>query len=233
MDQKPEELQGDSTGREGVRRVLVGQYMFHEAKHHPGITDWTTAPAPTLPKAHSLADIYKCLHQGEFGVGHSIEDPARFADILAYELLRAEANSAEPVLENVSADGSVFRVNLRPYRRLFAGREESACALLVEACLKSAEAHKGGRENFIASLDAFRHLNKRGELAVQGRSYVFPDELVALFLAQVNDFIHQAGNLPVLSHSPIYRTYNSPSYRVVDRTTLERSALVFLFQELQ
>ncbi len=187
----------------------------------------------TVPKAHTVADVYKCLHQGEFGVGHSIDDPQRFAQMLARDLLEADENRAEPVLENVSADGSVFRVNLRPYRKIFAGREESATDLLVKTCMDSAVVHKGSAKDFLASLNSFRYLNAKAELVVQSRSYVFPDELVALFLVQVRDFLHASGNVPVLSHSPIYRNYNSPSYRVVDRETLERSDLAFLFQELQ
>jgi hypothetical protein len=233
MDQKPDEIQDDVARREGIRRVLVGQYMFHEAWHHPEFIGETRGHAPTLPKAHTVADIYKCLHQGEFGVGHSIEDPGRFAHALVQELLSAEENFTDPVLESVSADGSVFRVNLRPYRRIFANREESGTHLLVEACLNSAKTHKGSREKFITSLGSFRHLNANGELVVQNRQYLFPDELVALFLIQVRDFMQASGNPPVLSHSPVYRNYNAPSYRVVDRATLERSALTFLFQELQ
>jgi hypothetical protein len=233
MEQKPDKIQGEQARCEGIRRVLVGQYMFHEAMHHPELAGASSERVPTTPKAHTVADIYKCLHQGEFGVGHSIQDPGRFALILAHELLKADASSTEPVLEDVSADGSVFRVNLRPFRKIFVGREESASDLLARACVNSAAAHKGSRENFVPSLNCFRHLNRKGELTVQGRSYVFPDELVGLFLVQVGDFIQASGHIPVLSHSPIYRDYNAPSYRVVDRVTLERSELAFLFQELQ
>jgi hypothetical protein len=232
MNQESKQIQAE-VRREGLRNVIVGQYMFHETRHHPELASEPTEPVPTLPRAHTVADIYKCLHQGEFGVGHSIEDPKKFAHMLGQDLLRAEARSDEPVLENVSLDGRVYRVNLRPYRKIFVRREQSATDLLVEACMKSAVAHRGSRENFMVTLDCFRSLNKNGELAVRGRSYMFPDELVALFLVQVRDFMSASGNIPVLSHSPIYRNYNSPSYRVVDRATLENSDLAFLFQELQ
>jgi hypothetical protein len=233
MDRDSEKIGDQLARRESLRRVLVGQYMFHEAMHHPEPVDEMAECVPTLPKAHTVADVYKCLHQGEFGVGHSIDDPERFAQVLARELLETNENPTEPVLENVSADVSVFRVNLRPYRKIFAGREEFATSLLVKACMDSAVVHKGSAKNFLESLNGFRYLNANSELVVQSRSYVFPDELVALFLVQVRDFIQASGNVPVLSHSPIYRSYNSPSYRVVDRKTLERSDLAFLFQELQ
>jgi hypothetical protein len=56
---------------------------------------------------------------------------------------------------------------------------------------------------------------------------------VRLFLLQVKDFIKTTGNIPVLGHSPVYKKFNAPSYRVVDRNTLEHSELAFLIQEPQ
>jgi hypothetical protein len=232
MKQDQEQILDDARC-EGLRRVLVGQYMFHEARHHTKRFDDTFEIVPTALKAHTVADVYKCLHQGEFGVGHSIEDPSSFTHNLAEELARAETNSEEPVLEDVSPNSSVFRVNLGPYLRILAGRKQDAADLLAETCVNSAAVHKGSPENFIASLYGFRRLNREGKLVVQSRSYMFPNELVELFLVQVDDFIKVSGNIPVLSHSPIYRNYNAPSYRVVDRATLERSNLAFLFEELQ
>jgi hypothetical protein len=233
MNHKTEQVQSNIATREGLRNVLLTQYACHEANHHPELAGGATERVPTVPKAHTLADIYKCLHQGEFGVGHSIEDPTTFARRLAFELLEAEPNSTEPLLENVSSSGSVFRVNLRPYRRRFAGRDEWASSLLVQICLDSAVVHKGSDKDFIASLAWFRELNNSGELAIQGRCYMFPGELVDLFLRQVNDFIKKAESIPVLSHSPVYKKYNAPSYRVVDRASLEGSALAFLLEEAQ
>ncbi|MBI5248188.1 MAG: hypothetical protein HY912_01725 [Desulfomonile tiedjei] len=217
--------------REGVRRVLVEQYVFHEAKHHTDTVEGATEPVPTPVEAHALADIYKCLHQGEFGIGHSIEDSFKFAALLSAELLSAHPNAAEPILENVSPKGGVFRINLRPYRQRFLGRERSASGVLLEVCLNSATSHAGSGKDFIAALEWFRDLNDKGDLAIGERFYAFPSELLRLFLAQVKDFIETTGNIPVLSHSQVYKRYNAPSYRVVDRKTLERSDLAFLIQE--
>lgn len=233
MNHKTEQAQSNAATREGIRHVLLTQYACHEANHHPELAGRATERVATVPKAHTLADIYKCLHQGEFGVGHSIEDAETFARRLAFELLEAQPNCTEPLLENVSPSGSVFRVNLRPYRQRFAGRDEWASSLLVEICLDSAAAHKGNDKDFIASLGWFRELNNSGELVVQDRCYMFPGELVDLFLRQVNDFIKRAESIPVLSHSPVYKKYNAPSYRVVDRATLEGSALAFLLEKSQ
>ena len=233
MNHETEQVKSNLATREGLRSVLLTQYAWHETDHHPDLSGRATEQVPTAPKAHTLADIYKCLHQGEFGVGHSIEDAATFARRLAFELLKAKPNSTEPLLENVSPSGSIFRVNLRPYRQRFTGRDEWASSLLVGICLDSAAVHKGSDKGFIASRAWFRELNNGGELAIQGRCYMFPGELVDLFLRQVNDFIKKAESIPVLSHSPVYKKYNAPSYRVVDRATLGGSALAFLLEEAQ
>jgi hypothetical protein len=62
-------------------------------------------------------DFYKLLYQGEFGVGHILGEGAR-------KRLQEEAISIdladhpdEPLVEAVSEDGSMVRVNLRPYLR--------------------------------------------------------------------------------------------------------------------
>ncbi len=227
------QVRGNTSGSEGLRHVLLAQYALHEANHHSECGGGKAEHVPTLPKAHTVADIYKCLHQGQFGVGHSIEDPVRFANLLALELVRAEPNSAEPVLENVSPAGSVFRVNLRPFRRIFAGRDELASHLLAGLCLSSAAIQTGSKKDFIMSLKWFRELNNSGELAIRGRSYMFPGELVDLFLEQVNDFVRTTASIPVLGHSLVYKKFNAPSYRVVDRTVLAHSALAFLLQDAQ
>jgi hypothetical protein len=228
-----EQVRGNTAGRKGVRHVLLAQYALHEASLHSECGRGAAEHVPTVPKAHTIADIYKCLHQGQFGVGHSIEDPVKFAKLLAIDLARAEPNSAEPVLENVSPAGSVYRVNLRPFRRIFAGRDELASRLLAGLCLSSAATQIGSRKDFIKSLEWFRDLNNCGELAIHGRSYMFPGNLVDLFLEQVNDFVRTTGSIPVLGHSTVYKRFNAPSYRVVDRAVLEHSSLATVLQDAQ
>lgn len=233
MQKENGQLQRHAVTREGVRRVLVEQYAFHEARNRPNAQGDATKRISTAPGVHALADIYKCLHQGEFGIGHSIEDPYKFAGLLRSELLIAQPIADEPILENVSPNDAVFRINLRPYRQRFLGRERSAAGLLLEVCFNSAATHKGSEENFATALELFRDLNDNAELALDERSYVFPSKLVSTFLAEVDEFIRITGTIPVLSHSPGYKKYNAPSYRVVDRETLEKSDLAFLIQEPQ
>jgi hypothetical protein len=57
----------------------------------------------------------KCLHQGEYGVGYTIEYPEGFKQRLNQELMREATPDRirEPAAENVSPDGKMLRINLR------------------------------------------------------------------------------------------------------------------------
>ncbi len=205
------------------RAILCQQYAWHEANH------WPAAPPGPLttvvPRIHTLADIYKCLYQGEFGIGHSIDSAAMFRELLERELQRASGGLDEPLWEQVAPDGAILRLNLRPYRQLFPTELGRAVELLVDVCLASAAQVQGEPSRFLAALAAFQEANAQGELVAAGRVFVFPPALVTAFLQQVQDFWTQQGGLPVLSHSAVYRRYNRPSYRVVSRTVLQQSPL--------
>jgi len=85
----------------------------------------------------------------------------------------------------------------------------------------------------MASLEIFKDLNNSGELAIQGRSYMFPSESANDLVTQVDGFVRTFGNVPVLSHSLAYKQHNAPSYRVVDREALESSPLATLLEKIQ
>jgi len=214
--------------RDNLRDLLVQQYLLHEVEHHPFHVTQNGESKPVKPLAHDLIDIYKCLHQGEFGVAHTVDDPDRFRDRLHHELLGIQPVSNEPVLENVAIDGAIMRVNFRPYRALFVDDIHKACDLLAEACLTSADIPKGSSERFLSVLHGFKDLNKAGELVVGKIVYAFPTEMVDIFLREVRDLARRLGEIPVFSHSPTYRRLNSPSYRVVDRSAIQQSALAFI-----
>lgn len=214
-----------------LKELLIQQYLLHEFDHHPSPVAHAHGPIPTEPYAHELVDIYKCLHQGEFGVAHTIDDPGRFRDRLYHELRESQPGSDEPVLENVAVDGAVMRLNLRPYRALFGDDTGKACDLLAEACLRSADIPKGSYERFLSALYSFKDLNMAGELVVGNVIYVFPNEMVEHFLMQVKGLARRLGEIPVFSHSTNYRRLNTPSYRVVDLSVIQQSALAFIIEQ--
>lgn len=217
------------THSEGIRQVLVAQYFLHEARHHPPSPAQDDQPTVVIPRAHTLADVYKCLHQGEFGIGHDVHDHAEFKDRLADELRAVPAIADEPILESIAPDDSIFRINLRPYKSLFADDDfTAACELLTQICVESAKVDRGSIERFFETLSLFRELNNHGELAVEGTAYAFPGPLLDRFLKDIVALARTLRSIPVLGHSDIYRYLNEPSYRVVEETGLKQSPLAFL-----
>lgn len=215
----------------GLRELVCSQYSLHEVAHQRPDTPARSAESPIVPLAHTPADVYKLLHQGEFGVGHIIGDVDYFSGNLARELMRANPDAQDPLLEQVSVDGAVFRVNLGPYRRLFLGDESNAHGLLLQVCLASASGPRGNESSFIATLSNFRELNNNYQLAVGEDIFAFPPHMLANFFQEVSAFVERFGTVPVLSHSPAYKRLNAPSYRVADFESLENSALAFLVKE--
>jgi len=55
-------------------------------------------------------DVYKLLFQGVFGVGHILSEGARKRLEEEAESLNIEDHPAEPLIERVSADGSMVRM---------------------------------------------------------------------------------------------------------------------------
>jgi hypothetical protein len=214
-----------------LKKLLIDQYLLHEIQHHAAYAIPDDEPIKREPRAHSLVDIYKCLHQGEFGVGHLIDAPEHFQHRLMQEMSGIEPISDEPILENVSIDSAVMRLNLRPFIALHADDVENACHILADVCIQSAEIVKGNREHFFAILNAFRDLNRAGELKVGKAIYAFQTEMVDFFLKEIMKFLQRMGDIPVLSHSSNYRDRNHPSYRVVDVSVIRKSKLAFLFEK--
>ncbi|MBI5602502.1 MAG: hypothetical protein HY879_04030 [Deltaproteobacteria bacterium] len=216
--------------RSRVRHVVIGQYMLHEVQHHS--LQHTGSPS-LIPKAHSPMDIYKCLHQGEFGVGHSLDYPKRFRQRLVRETMEdePEEGAQEPALEDISAEGRVLRVNLRAFRGLFNHEIDKRIDQLAQVCFESAETARGSETRFRETLAFFKDLNQANELRIGRQSFAFPGEMVDRFLLEVHDLTRRLGQVPIFGHSPDYRRLNHPAYRVVDRTVLEKSPLAGLLKK--
>ena len=213
------------------REMLVQQYLLHEMEHHVLQSDISPGQITLLlPVAFDLVDIYKCLHQGEFGVGHTIAHPESFKQRLYQEITELDVADCtdEPALENISADGNMLRINLRPLKRLHEDALSQAVEDLADVCIRSARIIQGDPIRFFETLDIFRTLNRKGEIAVVGYVFVFPPVAVDAFLSDVWHVIRRIRDAPALTHSEAYRRLNRPAYRVVDRSALEGSRMASL-----
>lgn len=229
---RPESI-GDE--RTGVRQVLIQQFLLHEIAHHSLQAAEQPQHVVVAPRAHDLMDIYKCLHQGEFGVEHNIGNPEGFKGRLLQEMNSCgpENPETEPVLESVHENAQVLRVNLRPLIRLTNGDMDTIVSQLAAVCLESAHATQGNAKIFKKKLIAFHDLNQAEALRVGGHAFVFPQPAVERFLFEVRQLAQQINQVPVFSHSEVYRQLNRPAYRVVDRSVLEASPLKMLVKQFR
>ena len=216
-----------------LRQMLIQQYMLHEVQHHDLHAGHPDGRTPRKPVAHDLIDIYKCLHQGEFGVGHTIDHPEGFRQRLYQELMwdAAAAAVSEPAVENISADGRMLRVNLRAVRQLYGDDVNRVADELTRVCVQSAQVTQGSDVHFFETLDQFKMLNQSGEIALAGHVFAFPAAMVEIFLSKVRELMRRIRQVPVLSHSESYRRLNRPSYRVVTRPVLEASPLAGILEK--
>ena len=148
-------------------------------------------------------DYYKLLYQGVFGVGHIMGDGAWGWLTKEADGLDMDDQPDEPLMEAISADGAMVRVNLRPYLRGGGSLEE-----LFEA-MKETALVEGSLEKFMEAWSVFLGLVDEGLIDVDS------GELSALV-----EELRSEGVSPH-HHSGAYREAYSPAYRVVRRETLK------------
>jgi len=184
---------------------LSGQDMFDRwsmitlVKHHQ----------ETKKNLHAQ-DVYKLIYQNSFGNEHSLTDTAAGRKYLHEELLTMDTTvRGESLLERISLDGEMVRVNLRPFRALNLDPES-----LVQVMFRSA------RETMPDTLMFYRQWNEFVAL-VEFDLVDFPPVDVPIWNEQV-----AAGNIMPVHHSEQYTAGNRPAYRVVRRSLFESMLLM-------
>ena len=180
----------------------------------------TPAPFRSILLAHAVryplwhaGDVYKLCHQAAMGSEHAVIDRERASAWLRQELAGLSGQeadtSAEPLIDPLSADGSIARVHLRPLLRL--GLPSEA---LLEAFLRTAQEYRGDPAALSATLQQAEDLAREGTLPFHARQ-------LSAFL----DEMRHAG-FPAAHHSEIYTRAYHPAYRVVLLSTLPVEWLV-------
>ena len=149
-----------------------------------------------------IQDVYKLLFQGVMGVAHILEDREKAWRELEKESEGLDASEfmEEPLLEDVSVDGSIMRVYLRPFKRLGLSLDR-----LLEVMLVSAGRIEPDKERFVKVWKSFARLVKAGTLD-------FDSERLIEF-----DGVVRVGGYPPVHHSRAYAKVNKPAYRVVQK----------------
>ncbi len=142
-------------------------------------------------------DVYKLIFQGVYGVAHIITGRAR-------EYLREEAGRISledypdrPLIEPISPDGSMVRVNLRPFLRMNLSLDG-----LFRVMTASADV-EGDDERFIKLWRVFVGLVETGEITMELEG-----------IRGIQESIDMKGIKP-MHHTEPYRQAYYPAYRVV------------------
>jgi len=165
----------------------------------PTIVDRLREQANRYP-AMAVEDVYKFVHQAAFGNGHLISDEAAARVYLRSELDSVTADEAEPLVEPVSPDGSVVRINLRPFKA-----RKLDVTKLGDVMIASAKTFKPERDRFERWWDEAADAANR-------RTLPFDAAMLTNFgAARVLE------NYPAVHHSAAYTKSHRPAYRVVIR----------------
>lgn len=148
-------------------------------------------------------DVYKLLYQGVFGIGHIMGD--RAGEWLEFEAknINLDDHLGDPLLERVSFDSLMVRVNLRPYLRM-----RLSLSKLFLAMKKSAKKIEN-EKSFLKAWDVFREMVYSQVFQIDKEEF-----------EELDSEIRREGCKPH-HHSKIYRNAYHPAYRVVRRDVFE------------
>lgn len=152
-----------------------------------------------------VVDVYKMLFQSVFGIQHILHDKAKRYLEEELSTLEMQKSSDEPLIENISVDNVMVRVNLRPFKM----RSLSSDKLFL-AMVTSAKETRGTQKAFLKLWNRFKSLVEAGKLNFDRSSLGDFDRKV------------KKENYPPYHHSERYRRSYRPAYRVVKREVFKR-----------
>jgi hypothetical protein len=165
--------------------------------------DWSVARLVREQALHKKnlrpQDVYKLLYQ------HLMRDTAAARVYLEEELAGADTSiRGEELMERISTDGRMVRINLRPYKRL-----NLPPALLVHCMILSSSTKRPDTAAFVKEWDDFVS-------AVRGGLLPWSEEEVREWDQRV-----QGRDFTPVHHSAAYAEANTPAYRVVLKNVIE------------
>ncbi|MEW6651858.1 MAG: hypothetical protein AB1394_00165 [Bacteroidota bacterium] len=148
-------------------------------------------------------DLYKFLHQAAMGSEHAVKDTNAVKTWLKNEIDSLDTSITNDLIEPLSPDGNLVRINLRPYIKSGYNSED-----LLKAFISTANNHRGSKDTLVKYLNTAKELIKRKEIPV--------DETI--FSALVTE-LGKSG-YPAIHHSTAYAKLYKPAYRVISKKYL-------------
>ena len=148
--------------------------------------------------AIQIQDLYKLLYQAALGNEHLMTDSAMVHDYLIRELESIQASSVEPLLEEISPDGEVVRLNLRPFKA-----REGDHRALFQAMMQTTRAFQKSPERLEHNWRDLEQMAKSGAIA-------FDAATMQSFFREMRE-----KGFPAVHHSAVYEEKYAPAYRVI------------------
>jgi len=150
-----------------------------------------------------VQDLYKLVYQGALGSEHAVADASQARVWLEREVEKLAEGPEEPVIDPLSANGRVVRVNLRPY---VAGRGD--LRVLLEGFTRTAKDYRGTERQLRLYWRYAERMAEEGALS--------------LAVHELRSFFEEMERLefPAVHHSQGYERAYRPAYRVVVREYL-------------
>ncbi len=159
----------------------------------------------SIRKNVGVQDVYKLLHQANFGVGHLLSDTSHVRSSIVEEIEGMDTTDrGELLIERISTSSGMVRINLRPFRSLNLPVEE-----LVSAMFRSAANTTPDTLMFMKEWSEFCALVQYGLLS-------FPAADLKTWRSRVD-----SGDLGPVHHSEGYSASNAPAYRVALKNMFE------------
>jgi hypothetical protein len=147
-----------------------------------------------------VQDLYKLIFQASFGSEHAVADAVVAHRRLERELHELADGPEEPIVDPISPDGRIVRINLRPY---LAARGDVAG--LLEAFVRTARDYRGTEATL------HRYWRYAEHMAAASLLPFACEMLQGSFAAM------QIKGFPAVHHSDMYAKTYRPAYRVIVR----------------
>lgn len=157
-----------------------------------------------------IEDLGKFFYIGKMGNSHMLEDIDLAKRKLSFELLSVIAGNDEPLFEEISPDGEMVKLNLRPYKE-----RNGTSDLLLAAMAETAEIFEPDKDEYLKICDELLEMTKEKELP-------FTQKAVKEFIKNVKD------DLKPIHHSKEFEEEYKPAYRVIKKSIFDEKISLYI-----
>lgn len=178
--------------------IFIAAIFFNSCtSEEPAFQKVVAAQLQRYP-AMQVEDLYKLVFQAAMGNEHLMTDSAAVHGYLIHEMESIQASSEEPLLEEISPDGEVVRLNLRPFKAQNGDHQE-----LFSAMMQTAHAFQKSPERMEQYWRDLEQMAKSGAIA-------FDAAAMQSFFREMRE-----KGFPAVHHSAVYEEKYAPAYRVI------------------